>query len=303
MAASGRNRAPPRLEVRGRIRALPRGRSIRRCRPHITQQLSNLVYRLNDGDVGPGGFELTFELDECDIRGVKTAGEKGRDVKCRRRIACKQSPCVGDIELRTFEGSDISGMGPIQQNRQLAEYRSRFRNPRKRPAFFDNLHQAFSKKQQLPGSLAVDDHHLARFISRDGQARQTLLDRRDVRNKRLPGVTFERRRRRVIRPGSRRHDRLHTSSNAVSGAVISGLAMAADFFRPWDEQTNSSAWLRAVQAYGHCWPSATQRGSRAGAHTYLPLTPTCAVAWPSAAVCIPSGFRGNQTAPQRRGVQ
>ena len=63
-----------------------------------------------------GGADRS-ELDERAIRGVKSTSEDSRDVKRGRRIACKQSRCVGDIELRTFEGPHVSCMGLIQQKR------------------------------------------------------------------------------------------------------------------------------------------------------------------------------------------
>ena len=63
----------------------------------IAQQLGNLVYRPGDRDAVLAGFELALELGERAVGGVKSTSEDSRDVKRGRPIACKQSPCVDDI--------------------------------------------------------------------------------------------------------------------------------------------------------------------------------------------------------------
>src|SRR5829696_4000811 len=133
-----------------------------------TQQVSNLVYRPGDRDARLAGFELALDLDECAVGGVKPTGEDCRDVKRDRRIARKQSRCVGDIKLRTFEGPHVRCMWFTQQNGQLAEYRARFRNPGDLRSLPNDLHYTLPEEQQLPGSCASGDHHLSRLVRRDG---------------------------------------------------------------------------------------------------------------------------------------
>src|SRR3954468_10431498 len=77
------------------------------------QQVSNLVYRLGDRSARLAYFELALDLDESDVGGVQTGGEACCDVKRGRRI-CKQSRCVGDAKLGTFDSSHVGCMWPIQ---------------------------------------------------------------------------------------------------------------------------------------------------------------------------------------------
>ena len=113
-------------------------------------------------------FELALDLDEGDVGRVKPGGEDCRDVQRRRWIARKQSRCVGDTKLRTFEGPHVSCVWLVQQNRQLAEYRARFRNPGDLRSFPNDLDYTLPEEKQLSGSCASGDDHLSRFVRRDG---------------------------------------------------------------------------------------------------------------------------------------
>ena len=180
MAASGISGAPERLPsfaggvsfaafpVLAVASTYPGDADTRRCDVHVAQQLGNLVHRPGDRDAGLAGFELALDLDERAVRGVKSTSEDGRDVKRGRRIARKQSRCVGDTELRSFEGPHVGCMGLIQQSGQLAEYRARLGNPGDLRSLFGNLHQTLPKEQQFSGGFAGGNHRLSRFVRRDG---------------------------------------------------------------------------------------------------------------------------------------
>ena len=99
---------------------------------------------------------------------VKSTSEDSRNVKRGGRIACKQSRCVGDIELGSFEGPHVGCMGLTQQSGQLAEYRVRLGDAGDRRSIVGNLDQALPKEKQFPRGLARGNHRLSNFVRRDG---------------------------------------------------------------------------------------------------------------------------------------